>query len=341
MSASLPLISIVIPCKNEEAYIENCVKSIFLGNYPPEQLEVFVSDGKSTDNSLAILKKLSSKFKGLHVLVNAKETTPFALNLGIAKAKGNYIMILGAHAVLDENYFVEAINEINNNEEIDVIGGVLNNIDESSTSKVISKAMSSPVGVGSAHFRTGAASGFVDTVAFGLYKREVFEKIGLFDEELTRNQDDELNYRVSKAGFKMYLSKKLKLKYFVRGTFKKLANQFYQYGYWKVLVNKKHKAITTVRQLFPMFFVLFLCFGWLVSIIYTPLFALYLFVVALYVVMCLFASIKLANSFKEVFGVLRSIVTMHLNYGAGYIKGIFDFVILNRKPNAKSKQLTR
>jgi len=341
MSANTPLISIVIPCKNEEAYIENCVNSIFLGNYPAKQLEVFVCDGKSTDKTLEILEQLAPKFKGLHVLVNEKETTPFALNLGIKKANGNYIMILGAHAVLDDNYFVAAMEEINANEQIDAIGGVLNNVDESSTSKAISKAMSSPMGVGTAHFRTGASSGFVDTVAFGLYKKEIFEKIGLFDEALTRNQDDEFNYRVSKAGFKMYLSKKLKLKYFVRGTFKKLANQFYQYGYWKVLVNKKHKAITTLRQLFPMLFVLFLCLGWLISIVYAPLFFIYLAVILLYLTLCFIASIKATGLVKEAFGVLRSIVTMHLNYGSGYIKGILDFVILNRNPNKKSKQLTR
>jgi GT2 family glycosyltransferase len=128
--------------------------------------------------------------------------------------------------------------------------------------------MSSVFGVGNAHFRTGGKSGCVDTVAFGAYRREVFERVGFFDEELARNQDDEFNYRVVQGGFKIFLDPAIQSDYFVRGSISKLYKQYDQYGYWKVFVNKKHGAVTTLRQLAPPLWVLFLLMGWTGSLMH-------------------------------------------------------------------------
>ena len=197
------------------------------------------------------------------------------------------------------------------------------------TAKYISAAMSSPFGVGNVHFRTGAKEGYVDTVAFGAYRKEVFEKAGLFDEELARNQDDEFNFRVIKNGFKIYLSKKIKAKYYVRGSYLKLLKQYFQYGFWKVYVNKKHKTVTSIRQLFPLFFVLYLMVQTLSLFVFKE--AVYgLFILAIYFNLAIIFSLK--KSKEYFYAVLFCFFILHLSYGWGYLKGIVRFLLLRLSP---------
>ena len=118
--------------------------------------------------------------------------------------------------------------------------------------------MSTPFGVGDAKFRTGGSAGHVDTVAFGAYRRDALEEIGLFDVALSRNQDDELNYRLLKSGWRIWFDPRISSQYHVRSTYRNLVRQYYQYGYWKVFVNLKHRTITTWRQTVPALFLLVL-----------------------------------------------------------------------------------
>jgi GT2 family glycosyltransferase len=201
--------------------------------------------------------------------------------------------------------------------------------------------MSSSFGVGNAHFRTGNKSGYVDTVAFGAYKKEVFDDIGYFDEDLIRNQDDEFNFRLLKNGYKIYLSNKIKSKYYVRGSFSKLFKQYYQYGYWKVFVNKKHKTVTTVRQLIPLFFVLFLILGGIISFAHPYIFIFYRAIILLYFLLGLLFAWDGNNSLKKAISITFTFFILHLSYGLGYLLAIFDFILLNKKPNDKSKTLSR
>ena len=229
-----------------------------LQDYKDGAIDVFVCDGMSTDATTALVEKYALTHPMVHVLMNKKQTTPFALNLGIRKSEADVVIILGAHSELYPDYISKCMEAFSLGTNIGCTGGIIENEYENETAEVIGKAMSSSFGVGNAHFRTGNKNGYVDTVAFGAYKREVFSKVGYFDEELIRNQDDEFNYRVTKAGFKIYLYSEIRCKYFVRASFGKLFKQYYQYGYWKVYVAKKHHAVTTFRQLVPLFFVLFL-----------------------------------------------------------------------------------
>jgi glycosyltransferase involved in cell wall biosynthesis len=261
-------VSIIIPCKNEELYIERCINSILDNSYPKDLVTIYVCDGRSSDTTANIVRKISEVDKRVNLLVNEQETTPFALNLGLKTSSADIKIILGAHSEVDENFISENVNAFEVDKNIGCTGGVLENIYETKTAKTIGLAMSSSFGVGNARFRTGAEDGFVDTVAFGAYRKEVFDKIGYFDESLTRNQDDEFNYRLIKNGFKIYLSNKIKCKYYVRGSYEKLFKQYYQYGYWKVFVGKKHNAVTSVRQLVPFLFVVFLILGGISSLLH-------------------------------------------------------------------------
>lgn len=331
--------TVIIPCRNEEKYIGLCLDSIVNLDYPKDKLTVIVSDGKSTDNTRLIIEDYSKKHAFIQFHLNEKQSAPYAFNYGIENAKSDVLIILGAHSEVDSQYLKECNKAFCKSTEIGCVGGVLTNVFFDEDSKAIGAAMSSGFGVGNASFRTGDFEGYVDTVAFGAYKIGVFETIGNFDISLTRNQDDELNYRLTSGGFKIWLSKSIKSKYYVRASFSKLWKQYYQYGYWKVYVNKKHKTITTVRQLIPFLFVMFLIASGISALIIKETLFLSIPILMLYILLAFYSSFKAekVNNFKVVY----SFLILHLSYGKGYLDGIIRFIIFNKQPSIKNEQLSR
>jgi glycosyltransferase involved in cell wall biosynthesis len=332
-------ISIVIPCFNEQDFIEKCVRSIFLSEYDCQSIEVLICDGGSSDNTFSILNELKNEFDKLIVLHNKNKTTPYALNLGIENAKGKYVMILGAHSELAPNYLKVCFEILESNPSISCVGGVLKNITQTEDSVAIASAMSSVFGVGNAYFRTGSSSGKVDTVAFGMYRKEVFEKVGLFDVELDRNQDDEFNYRLEKAQLITWLTIDTHINYYVRPGFQKLYRQYLQYGYWKVFVNKKHQIITSSRQLVPPVFVFGIWGGLLLSFLYPFFITFYFLGLLLYFSVAFIFAYSENNS--HFFKIIKSFFILHYAYGLGYLKGIIRFYLLNKKPSSKQRQISR
>ena len=333
-------VAIVIPCRNEENYIARCIDSILLQSYPKDKLSIYICDGISTDLTISIIKRYGAIYHNIQLIINEKKTTPYALNLGINNSDTDIVIILGAHSEIHADYVSKCVESFSFDNNIGCTGGLIENVYESETAAVIGMAMSSSFGVGNAHFRTGKKDGFVDTVAFGAYKREVFNKIGLFDEELIRNQDDEFNFRLLKAGFKIYLWREIRSKYYVRASFKKLFQQYYQYGYWKVYVAKKHKAITTFRQVVPLFFVLFLITGLVSSVFCSLFFIFYLFGFLFYLFASLYSAVKLTGKSNQLIKVMFSFFILHFSYGCGYLKGLFDFFVLNNSIK-KEENLSR
>ncbi|HET6992548.1 MAG TPA: glycosyltransferase family 2 protein [Bacteroidia bacterium] len=341
-------IAVVIPCRNEKRYIERCVFSVLNSDYPKENIEILVCDGMSDDGTRDIMWKLISEHPSVRLIDNEKRTTPFALNLGIKTTnKPDVVIILGAHSEIAPDYIRLCVENLQKDTSAGCVGGLLENVNEDATSAIIGIAMSSPFGVGNAHFRTGTKAGYVDTVAFGAYRKEVFEKVGLFDEELVRNQDDEFNFRVTKTGFKIVLDPEIRSKYYVRAEFSKLFRQYYQYGLWKVYVNRKHKAVTSMRQLAPPVFVLFLfslvlvpvsfcftSFGIIVAATWILFFALYIFGGVL-------ACMKQKAKPAQFPGIIYSFFLLHSGYGTGYLHGILKFIILRRQPGTKEGRLSR
>lgn len=333
-------VSIVIPCLNEKTYILRCLQSIAAQSYPAELISTYVCDGMSNDGTRELIMEFARAHPQFTLLDNVQMTTPFALNLGIKASATEIVIILGAHSELDAGFVKKSVESFEIDPAIMCTGGVLENVYENETSRMVGAAMSSSFGVGNAHFRTGNKSGFVDTVAFGAYKREVFDKVGLFDEELIRNQDDEFNFRVTNAGYKIYLNHEIKCRYFVRASFRKLYRQYYQYGYWKVFVNKKHQTITTVRQLIPMFFVLYLLLLVASSFTNQIVFLAMSTIGLLYLLLAVVFAARSTSSFGAVLGVAFTFFILHFSYGLGYLKGIFDFFILG-KAIKKQESLSR
>jgi glycosyltransferase involved in cell wall biosynthesis len=336
------IISVVIPCRNEERHIQKCVEHIYGSDLESDvSLEVIIVDGMSDDNTLSIIKSMQAKFDTLQLVTNVQKVTPVAFNLGINAAKGDYIQIVGARQLISANYLQAAMDKLVAEPTIWCIGGAVENVYENPESILIGKAMSSSFGVGVGNFRIVKEATYTDTVGTPMYPKNVFDKIGLFDEQLVRNQDDELNYRIIKAGGKIYLDPNFSLKYFVRAKINHLKKQYYQYGYWKVYVNKKHKTITTLRQLVPLIFVLCLIFGIMLSLLFPILWFVFFGGLLVYASVALYAGQKEGGTVKEGLNIAKIFPVLHLSYGFGYLIGVFHFLVFNKNPSSKSKELSR
>lgn len=335
-------VRVVIPCRNERNYIGLCLDALVNCKKDLASVSVQVIDGFSDDGTREIVSDYASQYDFISLHDNLQRTTPYALNIGLRKMDFDIGIILGAHSVIDENFIDRNVQVLSKHPEVGCSGGIIRNVHENDWSEIISMAMSSVFGVGNAHFRTGGKSGYVDTVAFGAYRREVFECVGFFDEDLARNQDDEFNFRVIRGNFKIFLDPTIRSDYYVRGSITKLFRQYHQYGYWKVFVNKKHRAVTSLRQLAPPLWVLYLSLGWL-SIFIQPLaMYLYLAILALYFSVAVVVAARFnVKSFKRYARLVLTFFVLHFSYGTGYLKGVWDFYAMNLKPSTKSEQLTR
>jgi glycosyltransferase involved in cell wall biosynthesis len=333
-------ILVAIPCRNELTYIEPCILSIIQNNLSVDDLFIAVVDGMSDDGTRDVVKRLADQFPCVHLIDNPDKITPVAMNLGINAADSEYVMIMGAHSTIDSDYIKVCIDFLTEEVELAGVGGTIQNSFYDKKSEWIGFAMSHRFGVGNAHFRTGGKEGYVDTIGTPVYKRDVLEKVGFFDENLIRNQDDELNFRLIKAGYRLKLTGRVKFYYVVRASWNKMYKQYRQYGYWKVYVNRKHKTITTLRQLVPAFFVGFLfLFPALILVSFCFLFV-YFGILALW----LFLAIFVSGSLKKCRAIVAAVLTfflLHTGYGIGYWEGILNFLLLGRSPAISKRKLSR
>jgi cellulose synthase/poly-beta-1,6-N-acetylglucosamine synthase-like glycosyltransferase len=335
------LVSVIVPCRNEEKSIKSCLEAILENDYGSENIEIIVVDGLSTDNSVIKIKEVLADHTkaGISIISNRKMITPVSFNLGIKASKGSYILIVGARHILSKNYISTCLRILNDDSQIGCVGSVGDLVFDSVKSEMIAYATSSSFGVGLS-FRNQSDT-FVDTVGIPLYRRNIFEQIGYFDENLVRNQDDELNYRVRKSGYKIYVTSETRIKYYVRTRFKDLFKQYYQYGYWKVFVNRKHKTITTFRQVIPVLFVLFVVIG-LIGSIFLKFFSLFYFgIIILYLCTGLFISSKKTWKLSSIIQIMISFIILHSSYGIGYLNGILDFLVFDKKPGTIHTTLSR
>lgn len=336
-----PFVSVVTPVYNEADYIEGMLRSLFANDLPEHRYEVLVVDGRSGDGTREVVERLRREHANLRLLDNPARTVPHAMNLGIRAARGDVIVRVDGHAEVAPSFLRTLLEELEAHPECACVGGAIENVHENPVAEAVARAMSSPFGVGDARYRLGAGDGYVDTLLFGAYRASVFDEIGPFDEVLTRNQDDELNYRLTRAGHRIWLSSRISSRYYVRGSFRKLWRQFFQYGYWKVYVNKKHRTVTTLRQLAPIALVAFLLLGGLAAGLEPSLRLPYAAVVGLYLLAALAAAVAKTPRPVPALRVVASFLTMHIAYGLGYLQGLVDFFLLDRTPRARNAQPTR
>ncbi len=254
MSDDVPTVSIVVPCRNEKNHIEDGVRSLLAQDSPEGGFELIVVDGMSNDGTRKILDGLTLEDARLRVLDNPDCFTPHAMNRGIREAKGNFIAIMGAHTHYGRNYIRTCVELFDEHPEAWCTGGPIVSKGNSLFGRAVAEAMSHPIGVGNAKHRFSDFEGYAEGACFPVFRREVFDEIGLYDECLVRNQDDELNLRMALKGGKVYISPRANCMYYVREKPMRLFWQYFYYGFYRVAVLRKHKLPASLRQLAPVAF---------------------------------------------------------------------------------------
>jgi glycosyltransferase involved in cell wall biosynthesis len=339
-----PRVSIVIPCRNEREHVIPCLDSILAGDFPLDNLEVLVVDGMSDDGTRAVIEQYTECHPVIRLVSNPKRTTPSALNIGISQARGTIIMRMDAHAQYPPNYVTDLVAWLERS-GADNVGGACVTLagDSTSMARAIAAALTHPFGIGNSHFRLGTVRPReVDTVPFGCFRREVFQRVGLFDEDLVRNQDDEFNFRLVRAGGRVLLVPGVVSFYYARRSVRQLARMFFQYGYFKPLVVRKVRRVMTARQLAPALLVSTLLVTAFLG--FWPGAARRVFCLTLggYLAADLVAAAPIARRAGPRVGLALSAIfpVLHFAYGLGYLLGVFEFLIRGNRPSPRA-QLSR
>lgn len=315
-------ISVVMPVYNEEKYIKNCIESLLLQDYPKNLMEWIFVDGMSSDNTVELIKKYKEKYpEMIKIMTNPNKTVPYAMNIGIKEAKGKFIVRLDAHADYSKDYISKCVYYLETT-DADNVGGVAETKSKGFVGNTIAKMLSSRFGVGNSDFRTNGESGYVDTVPFGAFRKEVFEKWGGYDERLTRNQDNEMNYRIRKNGGKVYLSSDIKLSYYCRDSIKGISNMALKNGMWNVITMKLCPGSMGLRHFIPLMFLLSIIVLPILSIFVHPFALLFAIEMCLYLLLDCYFSANQADGIKEFLLLLILFPIFHITYGAGSLKGL-------------------
>lgn len=339
----VPFVSIIIPCRNEAGYIRQVLENIVSQDYPEDRIEVIIADGMSDDGTRGILDEFCAQYSFIRYIDNPAKVVPHGLNAAIRVSAGEVIIRMDAHAVYPLNYITVLVDGLNRYNADNTGGSWITEPGNSSRmAKAIAQATSHLFGIGNARYRLGASRPVeVDTVPFGCYRRSVFDKIGFFDEDLIRNQDDEFNARLRNSGRKIMLIPSVQIRYFARNTLRKMIRMFYQYGLFKPLVNRKTGKPATWRQFFPPLLLagcisgaILACFSTLALIIVLALGIMYLISILFFSVV-----IALRSGMALFFPLILVFPSIHFSYGAGYWVGIFRFLIFRTKPGKLSKVL--
>lgn len=324
MAIHVPLISGVIPCRNEKAHIESCIRSLLAQKTSLFELELLVVDGMSEDGTRDILKRLMQSNSNLQMLDNPRTSTPAALNIGIQAGSGDYIAILGAHAEYGPNYLETCLKLLNEHPEACCVGGPIISRGKGLFGQAVASAMSHPLGIGNAKHRLPNYEGYAEGACFPMFRRRVFADVGLFDERMVYVEDDELNYRLAKRNEKVFISPRAKCAYFVRETPSRLAQQYFRYGAARVAVLRKYRIPASIRQLVPPAFIGLLLIGLIVSP-WLPGWWRILTVLlpGIYMVTLIFAAIGQieASGIQVAARFPFAVVIMHSAYALGFFSG--------------------
>jgi glycosyltransferase involved in cell wall biosynthesis len=331
----MSFITVIMPIRNEAAYIKRSLGAVLAQDYPAEQMEILVVDGMSDDGTREYVTSLQGSHPNLFLVDNPSRIVPPAMNIGLRRARGETIVRVDGHCEIAPDYIRRCVEHLQNgyrhskgNGPIDAIGGPIETVGETPEAQAIALAMSSWFGVGGSAFRTiKNRPMLVETVAFPAYTRRTIQKVGLFDEELVRNQDDEYNYRLLKKGGKILLSPDIRSRYYSRSSLRSLWRQYYQYGFWKVRVMQKHPRQMRRRQFAPLAFVISLLISVSLGLFIPAARWLLLAVVAAYAAADMLASFSLGrrHGWQLAPRLLLIHPILHFSYGLGFLAGLAHF----------------
>ena len=255
-SESLPFVSVVMPIRNEAGFIAQTLEGLLAQDYPADRMEILVADGMSDDHTRAILAEYVRQHPHVKMVDNPGRIVSCGLNTALAHAQGEIIVRIDGHSAVARDFLRQNVQLLAEHPEAWSVGGPIVHAGRTTFAKAVAIAMSHPCGVGLATHRFADYEGYVEGAAFPAFRRWVFDRVGQFDERLVRNQDDELNYRITQAGGKIYVSPKVRYVYFVRERIDQLFRQYFQYAFWRIPMIRKHRRPTTLRQVIPPLFFL-------------------------------------------------------------------------------------
>lgn len=336
-----PRISIVMVARDEEEFIAKSLRTLIAGTYPVELLEVLVIDGRSDDRTVEVVQNLiEANHWPIRILDNPQKLPCNGLNIGISHATGDYIARADAHSEYPPNYLETLLRHARENPDVDNVGGMWDIQPSSSNyiSTAIAAAYSHRFATGNALYRVGVNKPtYVDTVPFGFFRREAFEKYGMYDTDLIRNEDGEFNHRIIRNGGKILLVPDLKITYYARSSLSMFARTFYQYGLFKPLAQIKLGRPVNYRQFAPLIFTVLLT-ALIISAITTANFipfaaassitVIYLFTSTI----CAFDAARSRHKSRLLVpGICLAFWTMHFSFVIGYIRGIYVFLVCKRR----------
>lgn len=342
MTAPYPDVSIVVPCRNERGHIERCIASLLAQDYKGK-LEFLIADGCSDDGTLDLLAKLARSDDRIRVLRNARKTVPGGLNIAVTEAIGDLIVRMDVHTEYSQNYVSECVRVIRETGAANV-GGPWRARGKNTVQKSIAMAFQSSFSSGGARSHDEDYEGPVDSVYLGCWWRKELLEIGLFDEELVRNQDDELNMRLVRLGKIVWQSPSIESVYYPRSSITDLFRQYFQYGYWKIRVMQKHKRPASFRHVAPamalLFFAVYVASGILFGLSLMWLAALpvvYFVATLIAAAICCYQ-----EQYWRTFLILPFVfLGFHSGYALGSLNGVWDFLILRRGADPQMSKLTR
>ncbi|MDJ0923015.1 MAG: glycosyltransferase family 2 protein [Acidimicrobiia bacterium] len=317
MSDPIKLVSVIIPVRNEAANIEATITSILRQDYDGE-VEIVIADGMSDDGTREILDRICRESPQVRYVDNPSGRTPSGLNIATAASQGDVIVRCDGHAEFEPDYIRTAVATMEHTGAVNV-GGIQQAVGITPMQRAIAYAMSSRVGVGDARFHYGGPPGATDTVYLGVFRRSALIEAGMFDEDLTRNQDYELNIRLRANGGIVWFDPSLRVIYRPRRTLAALWRQFFEYGTWKRRVIRMHPESTRLRQLVAPLFIIALLISLVLA--FTPWRPLAPVVPLLYVVLLATATISQLIRTRDPAALLfpAAVATMHVAWGLGFL----------------------
>jgi glycosyltransferase involved in cell wall biosynthesis len=328
----MPLISIIVPCYNEEATISLLLEAVREQTFPVQEMELIISDGLSTDNTRQVIAHYKHAHPELSIVIvdNIKREIPSGLNKALESAQGKYIIRLDAHSIPDIDYVERCVQALESGKGENVGGlWMIKPGGDGWISRSIARAASHPLGVGDARYRLGGVAQAVDTVPFGAFSRELIESIGPYDENLLTNEDYEFNVRVRNSGRTVWFDPQIKSTYIARATLPALAKQYWRYGYWKAQMLRRYPESIRWRQALPPIFIVSLIILSILSLF--TLYSRWLLVIetALYLLILVGAGIALAYKYRDpglTLGTPLAFATMHFCWGSAFVRGAMDAI---------------
>lgn len=321
MNQKLPFVSVIMPVRNETAYIQRSLTAVLAQDYPADLLEVIVADGMSLDGTREMVQALQIDHHNVRLIDNPKRIASTALNLATAAARGDIIVRVDGHCEIAPDYVSNCVRHLLN-DEAEGVGGSVQTVGETDTARAIAAAMSSPFGVGGSAFRTTKGGTMLtDTIPFPAYLRKVVEAAGPYDETLVRDQDDEYNYRIRKLGGRLLLAADVNSRYYSRAGLASLWVQYFGYGFWKARVLWRHPRQMKARQFVPPAFVAYLGTGIIFFAFSRLVRRLLLLALLAYGSASGLASVHVARQTdrRHLSKLPAAFAVMHLSYGTGFL----------------------